>query len=73
MGLWDKVSGWFGKDATTRVEEGIAADSQAARDTAAKDYESFKDDQSIGGSYVGGAGAHADFEGDSKPPGNPAP
>ena len=38
--------------------------------TAEKDYESFKDDQSIGGSYVGGAGAHADFERDSERPPN---
>jgi hypothetical protein len=68
MGLWDTVSGWFSKDAAARAEEGVAADSQEARDVAEKDYESFKDDQSIGGSYVGGAGAHADFERDSEPP-----
>ena len=71
MGLWSRVSGWFGKDAEARIEEGVAADSQEARDTAEKDYESFKDDQSIGGSYVGGAGAHADFERDSERPPSP--
>jgi hypothetical protein len=70
MGLWDKVSGWFSKDAAARVEDGVAADSESARDEANKDYESFKDDQSIGGSYVGGAGAHADLERDSERPPN---
>jgi hypothetical protein len=64
MGLFD----WFRKDSTERVEEGVAEDSESARDEAGKDYESFKDDQSIGGSYVGGVGIGSDFERDSKPP-----
>ena len=64
MGLFD----WFRKDSTKRVEEGVAEDSESARDEADKDYESFKDDQSIGGSYVGGVGIGSDFERDSKPP-----
>jgi hypothetical protein len=64
MGIRD----WFRKDATSRVEEGVVADSEAARDEADKDYESFKDDQSIGGSYVGGPGIGADFERDSERP-----
>ena len=62
------IKNWFRKDSAKRVEEGVAEDSESARDTADKDYESFKDDQSIGGSYVGGAGIGADFERDSKPP-----
>jgi hypothetical protein len=68
MGVWDNISGWFRRDATERVAEGVAADSEAARDEADKDYESFKDDQSIGGSYIGGPGIGADFERDSERP-----
>ena len=67
MGLWNRISSWWSKDEDERLEA-AAAGSQADRDEAAKDYESFKDDQSIGGSYVGGAGAHADFERDSERP-----
>ena len=67
MGIFGRISSWWNKDEDERLEE-AAAGSQADRDAATKDYESFKDDQSIGGSYVGGAGAHADFERDSEPP-----
>jgi hypothetical protein len=64
MGIRD----WFRKDTAERVDEGVAADSESARDEADKDYESFKDDQSIGGSYVGGVGIGSDFERDSERP-----
>jgi hypothetical protein len=67
MRIFGRISSWWNKDEDERLEEG-AAGSEADRDAAAKDYESFKDDQSIGGSYVGGAGAHADFERDSERP-----
>jgi hypothetical protein len=67
MGIFGRISSWWNKDEADRLEE-AAAGSQADRDAAAKDYESFKDDQSIGGSYVGGVGAHADFDRDSEPP-----
>jgi hypothetical protein len=67
MGLWNRISSWWSKDEDERLDD-AAAGNQSDRDEAAKDYESFKDDQSIGGSYVGGAGAHADFERDSEPP-----
>jgi hypothetical protein len=67
MGLWNRISSWWSKDEDERLED-AAAGSQSDRDEAAKDYESFKDDQSIGGSYAGGVGAHADFERDSEPP-----
>jgi len=70
MGIWDRITGWWRKDSIEREESAIAADSQSERDAADKDYEGFKDDQSIGGSYVGGAGAHADFERDSERPPN---
>jgi hypothetical protein len=66
-GFLSKIRAWWGKDSGERAEQ-AAAGSQADRDAAAKDYESFKDDQSIGGSYVGGAGLGADFERDSEPP-----
>jgi hypothetical protein len=66
-GFLSKIRAWWGKDSDERAKE-AAAGSQADRDAAAKDYESFKDDQSIGGSYVGGAGLGADFERDSEPP-----
>ena len=67
MGIWQRITSWWSRDEDERLEE-AAAGTQSDRDAAAKDYESFKDDQSIGGSYVGGAGAHADFERDSEPP-----
>ncbi len=67
MGLWQKISSWWSKDADERLEQ-AATGSEADRDAAAQDYESFKDDQSIGGSYVGGAGLGADFERDSEAP-----
>ena len=67
MGIFGRISSWWNKDEDERLDE-AAAGSQADRDAAAKDYESFKDDQSIGGSYAGGAGAHADFERDSERP-----
>jgi len=70
MGIFGRITSWWNKDEDERLEE-AAAGSQTDRDAAAEDYESSKDDQSIGGSYVGGAGAHADFERDSEPPRNP--
>jgi hypothetical protein len=68
MSLWSRFTGWYRKDTAERVGEGVDQDSEAARDEADKDYESFKDDQSIGGSYVGGPGIGADFERDSERP-----
>ena len=65
MGIFDRISSWWNKDQDERLEE-AAAGGQADRDAAAKDYESFKDDQSIGGSYI--AGGIADYERDSEPP-----
>ena len=67
MGIWQRISSWWGKDEDERLEE-AAAEGQAARDTAAEDYEALKDDRSIPGSYIGGAGAGADFERDSEQP-----
>jgi hypothetical protein len=68
VGIFNRIASWWNKDEDERLEEG-AEGGQTDRDEAAKDYESFKDDQSIGGSYVGGAGAHAAFERDSERPG----
>ena len=67
MGIFGRISSWWNKDEDERLEE-AAAGSQADRGGAAKDYESFKDDRSIGGSYVGGAGAHAGFERNAERP-----
>ena len=67
MGVWNRISSWWNKDEDVRLED-AAAGTRADRDEAAKDYESVKDDESLGSSYVGGEGAHADFERDSEPP-----
>jgi hypothetical protein len=70
VSLWQRISSWWRKDA---VEQAQAEPSmtQAERDVAQQDYESRKDDQSIPGSYVGGAGA--DLERESERPPDPAP
>jgi len=70
VGLWKKISSWWSKDSDERLEQ-AAVGSQADRDAAAEDYESFKDDQSIGGAYI--AGGIADYERDSEPPRDPTP
>jgi hypothetical protein len=70
VGLWQKINSWWSKDSDERLEH-AATGSQADRDAAAEDYESLKDDQSIGGAYI--AGGIADYERDSEPPGDPAP
>jgi hypothetical protein len=70
VGLWQKISSWWDKDSDERLEQ-AATGSQADRDAAAEDYESLKDDQSIGGSYI--AGGITDYERDSEPPHDPAP
>jgi hypothetical protein len=67
MGIWQRISSWWSKDEDERLEE-AAVEGQAARDTAAEDYEALKDDRSISGSYIGGATAGTDFERDSEPP-----
>jgi hypothetical protein len=65
--MFKKLMAWWNKDRTELAdEEGTMT--QAQRDVAEEDYESRKDDQSIGGSYAGGAGLGADFERDSEGP-----
>ena len=65
MGIWQRISSWWSKDDAERVAEG-AGPEQADLDTAVEDYESLKDDRSVGGSYI--AGGMADYERDSESP-----
>ena len=67
MGFLNKLWGWWDRDRDELTDE-EAEMSKAERDMLDKDYESRKDDQSIGGSYAGGAGITADFERDSERP-----
>ena len=68
MGIWQRISSWWSKDDAERVAE-AAGPEQADLDTAVEDYESLKDDRSIGGAYI--AGGMADYESDSEPPRRP--
>ncbi|HEY1359948.1 MAG TPA: hypothetical protein VGF21_16720 [Thermoleophilaceae bacterium] len=65
MGIWQRMTGWWRQDGVAKAEE-EANMTQPERDVAAEDYESQKDDRSIGGSYI--AGGMADYERDSEPP-----
>lgn len=65
MGIWQRISSWWSKDDAERIAEGTGAE-QADLDSAVEDYESLKDDRSIGGSYI--AGGMGDYERDSEPP-----
>jgi hypothetical protein len=65
--MFKKLSAWWNKDRTELTDEEDEM-SNAERDVLDKDYESRKDDQSISGSYAGGAGIGADFERDSERP-----
>ena len=67
MGFLHKLWGWWDRDRDELTDE-EAEMSQVERDRVDKDYESRKDDQSIGGSYAGGAGLGADFERDAEGP-----
>lgn len=64
MGLLDKLRSWWNKDAQElAVEETRMTEHE--RDVAQEDYEARKDDASIRGKYIGGAG---DYESDSERP-----
>jgi hypothetical protein len=65
MGIWQRITGWWRRDDVAKAEE-AANLTQAERDVAAEDYESQKDDRSVGGRYI--AGGLADYERDSEPP-----
>jgi hypothetical protein len=67
MGIFHRISAWWNKDRTELTDEEEEM-SEPERETLDKDYEARKDDQSIGGSYAGGAGLGYDFERDSEPP-----
>ena len=64
-GIFDKVRSWWSKDRTELAKE-EAGMTERERDLAEEDYESRKDDASIGGSYE--AGGMADYERDSERP-----
>ena len=65
MSFWKKI---FSKDRSELTDEEQKM-SKAEREMLDKDYEARKDDQSIDGSYAGGAGIGSDFERDSERPG----
>ncbi len=65
--MWQKISSWWDRDEAAEAKAETSMN-QAERDVAEEDYESRKDDQSISGSYIGGAGTGADFERDSERP-----
>ena len=64
-GLFQRLRAWWNKDRRELAEE-EARMTQAEREVAEEDYESRKDDMSIGGTYE--AGGIADYERDSEPP-----
>jgi hypothetical protein len=66
--LIDRLRGWWNKDRRELAQD-EAQMTQHERDLAEQDYESRKDDASIGGSYE--AGGLADYEADSEPPPRP--
>jgi hypothetical protein len=65
MGILQRISSWWSKDDAERAAETTGPE-QTDLDTVVEDYESLKDDRSIGGSYI--AGGMADYERDSEPP-----
>ena len=68
MGLLHKLWGWWDKD-RAEIAEHEGEMSQAQRDVAEKDYESWKDDIRAQDHYAQGAGAGGvDFERDSERP-----
>jgi hypothetical protein len=65
MGILQRISSWWSKDDAERAAEATGPE-QTDLDTVVEDYESLKDDRSVGGSYI--AGGMADYERDSEPP-----
>lgn len=65
MGLLNRISAWWNRDAAELADEETRM-TESERDAAEEDYEARKDDvQARGGSLAGGA---ADYESDSEPP-----
>ena len=64
MGIWQRISTWWDKDARAKAELETSM-TQAERDIADKDFEARVEDQGLGGKYPG---PPADFERDSEPP-----
>jgi hypothetical protein len=70
VGIWQKISSWWDKDAVEAATEDARDDDQAQRDLNAEDFEGRRDDiQSGSGALAGGS---ADFERDSERPADPA-
>ncbi|MGE5273034.1 MAG: hypothetical protein ACM3QU_04575 [Verrucomicrobiota bacterium] len=66
MGVWQRVSSWWNRDANEAAAEAVRDDAQARRDRAGEDFEGSLDDvQARSDTLAGGA---ADFERDSEPP-----
>jgi hypothetical protein len=68
MSFFSKLFSRWEKDRTELTDEEQEM-SNTEREVLDEDYEARKDDQSIGGSYAGGAGIGTDFERDSERPG----
>jgi hypothetical protein len=66
--MLQKLRDWWNKDRRELAQE-EGEMTEAERDVAEEDYESRKDDMSIGGTYE--AGGIADYERDSEPPEGP--
>jgi hypothetical protein len=66
MGIWQKISSWWGKGELTAADEAARDNSRAARDRAGQDYEAYKDDLVAGGGTLGGGAS--DWEADSERP-----
>jgi hypothetical protein len=68
--LLKRLRSWLDKDALEAAEEGTRL-TEAERDIAHEDYEARKDDLYAAEDRLGGG--LADYESDSKAPGDPAP
>ena len=71
MSLWKSISAWWRKDELEAAAEAVRDDSQAERDSAAKDYEGKQDDQFLKSDTL--AGGYGNYERDTEPPADPAP
>jgi hypothetical protein len=71
MGIWQRISSWWNKDAVEAATEDARDHDQVERDRDGEDFQGrFDDIEARSGRLAGGT---ADYERDSEPPGDPAP
>jgi hypothetical protein len=70
MGIWQKITSWWGKDEVEQVGEAARDDSQAELDAAQEDFQGRIDDTYASRDVLGGG--FADYERDSRRPSDPA-